>query len=507
MQELLQLLNQISDELNKDLDLDKMLQRVIDLTVEHFKATNGSIMLFDDKNRVSKYILQRKGISQNQAHQIVGQVMSKGFAGWVFNHRRGDIITDTMTDDRWLTYPDQPYTVRSVLATPLTRRDHILGILTINHNTQPNHFKPQDLSLLNAIAGQAAIALENAQLFKQKEKERATLSAIINSSKDVIIVTHEKENKILLLNPAAENLLHTPAVANWQDQPLHQITNLPELEKLAQSAPTTNANLELPDGRTMLAGTENVPEVGRLILMHDISALKALDKMKAEFITTFTHDLAAPLAAIKGHIQLMQIDGSLTPRQLEDLDCIRMSVEQMSTLIKDLLELTKLESLKDFFKCDVPLKSTVEKTFQTFQPAAAAKDIELSLLDIDPQPLITQGNPTLIARAVDNLVENAIKYTRAKGKITLSLTRDNKEAHISVTDTGVGITQANLPRVFNKFFRVSLPGDNEIPGSGLGLSIVKTIIDRHGGRVEVESKVDVGSTFTISLPLNNGKHA
>lgn len=507
MQELLQLLNQISDELNKDLDLDKMLQRVIDLTVEHFKATNGSIMLFDDRNRVSKYILQRKDISQNQAHKIVGQVMSKGFAGWVFNHRRGDIITDTMTDARWLTYPDQPYTVRSVLATPLMRRDHILGILTINHNTQPNHFKRQDLSLLNAIAGQAAIALENAQLFKQKEKERATLSAIINSSKDVIIVTYDQENKVLLLNPAAENLLHTPAASQWQDQPLDRITSRPDIIDLAASAPVTNTNVELSDGRTMLAGTVDVPEVGRLILMHDISALKALDKMKGEFITTFTHDLAAPLAAIKGHIQLMQIDGTLTPRQMEDLDCIRMSVEQMSNLIKDLLELTKLESLKDFFKCDVQLKDTVKKTCQTFQPVATAKSIDLTLLETDFEQITTQGNPTLIARAVDNLVENAIKYTRPQGKITMSLTRDNKEAHISVKDTGVGITQANLPRVFNKFFRVNPPGDNEIPGSGLGLSIVKAIVDRHSGRVEVDSEVNVGSTFTISLPLNNGKHA
>lgn len=501
MQELLQLLNQISDELNKDLDLDKMLQRVIDLTVVHFQATTGSIMLFDDEKRVSKFILQRKDISNSQAHKIVGQVLSKGFAGWVLNNGRGDIITDTVTDDRWLTYSNQPYTVRSVLATPLMRRNHILGILTINHASKPNHFKHQDLSLLNAIAGQAAIALENAQLYRQTEKERATLSAIINSSKDVIIVTYDDDNKILLLNPAAEKTLRL-TTCDWHNQPIEALTNLPEVVELITAAPITGDGLQLPDGRTMLSSAVNVPEVGKLTLMHDISALKALDKMKAEFITTFTHDLAAPLAAIRGHLELMQIDGTLNNSQVEDLASIRMAVDQMRTLIKDLLELTKLESLKDFFKCDITLSDTMEKTFSTFQPMAAAKNITLSLST--PDRIVAQGNPTLISRAIDNLVENAIKYTHPSGNITLSLTKNTNSAYIAVKDTGIGISPRNQTRVFNKFFRVNAASDNEVPGSGLGLSIVKTIVERHGGEVTIDSQKDMGSTFTIALPINNG---
>ncbi len=409
MQDPLLLLNQISDELNKDLNPDKMLQRVIDLTVPHFKAATGSIMLFDENNRVSKYILQQQNLSDAQAHKIVGQVLTEGFAGWVLKHKRGDIITDTRDDDRWLTYPNQPYTARSVLAAPLIRRNRIVGILTINHDTKPNHFKKQDLKLLAAIAGQAAIALENAQLFRQTELERATLSAIINSSHDVIIVTHGNEDEILLLNPAAEEILQI-AGAQWLQKPLATVTSATDIVGLIQQA-APEASIECCNGKTMTAGVINVPNVGKLTLMHDISALKALDKLKTEFVTAFTHDLSAPLSAIKSHLHVVPIDGPLTERQTEDMAAINAAVDQMRTLIKDLLELTRLENLKDFYTCDISLQETVQNSFGRFRQVASTKEIGLSVYTA-PQALIIHGSPSLIARAVDNLVENALKYTR-----------------------------------------------------------------------------------------------
>ncbi|RME50961.1 MAG: hypothetical protein D6796_01930, partial [Caldilineae bacterium] len=307
------------------------------------------------------------------------------------------------------------------------------------------------------------------------------------------------EHRVLLMNAAAEKALRVEA-GSWHNRPLSEVTLLPDVLRFQTADPPTSGELKLPDGRTLLASTMDVPGVGRLTLMHDITALKALDKMKSEFITTFTHDLAAPLAAIKGHIELMQIDGPLTDQQEEDLSAIRMAVDQMRTLVKDLLELNRLESLKNFFRCDIVLQDMLKKTCQTFQPMAAAKHIELAL-EANSRNLVTQGNPTLISRAIDNLVENAIKYTRPEGKVTLSLTRRKKEALVAVRDTGVGISAEDLPLVFDKFFRAHAPEENEVPGSGLGLSIVKTIVERHGGQVWVESEKGVGSVFTIALPL------
>ncbi|MFQ5614508.1 MAG: GAF domain-containing protein, partial [Anaerolineae bacterium] len=133
MKEQLYLLNQIADELNKDLDLDNMLRRVIDLTARHLNASSGSIMLFDQGNRVSSYILQQENLSDDRASRIVGTVLTKGFAGWVLEHRQSDVILDTTQDDRWIVYEGQPYTVRSVMAAPILRRQRALGVLTMVH--------------------------------------------------------------------------------------------------------------------------------------------------------------------------------------------------------------------------------------------------------------------------------------------------------------------------------------------------------------------------------------
>ncbi len=499
MQELLSLLNQISDELNTDLDLDKILQRVISLTVKHLNATGGSVILFDEHQRVSRYILQKSDISHAQAEMIMGQVLSDGFAGWVLKHGRGDIIADTEADTRWLTYFNQPYRARSVMASPIRRHKNVLGIITINHATEPNFFRDDDLSLLNAIAGQAAIALENARLFQEKEQESAMLSAIINSTQDAILVTNHDNHRVIFANPAAETALRI-APGTWQDRPLAEVTPVSKIIELISTAAATDKGLELPDGRSMLISVVEIPRVGTLTLLHDISALKTLDKMKSEFITTFTHDLSAPLAAIKGHVELVKMDGALSPRQIEDLETIGKATDQMRRLIKDLLELTRLESLKDFFTCDISLEEMVENTYRTFKPIAAAKNITLNY-SVSAPHVVTHGNPTLIARAIDNLVENAIKYTHSDGTVSLSLAQNGNDADISVQDTGIGIASDDIPMVFDKFYRAHAPTHNEIPGSGLGLSIVKTIVERHGGRIRLDSRVDEGSTFTISLPI------
>lgn len=503
MQGLLQLLNQISDEFNKDLDPDLMLQRVVDMTVTHFDASGGSVLLFDHDLRVSQYILQQRNLSQNEAQQVVGRVLDDGFAGWMVKHEHGDIINNTQTDLRWLTYHNQPYAARSVMGAPMKRRSRTIGIITIHHATKAYHFEPEDLKLLSAIAGQAAIALENAQLFRQKEQERATLSAIINGSQDAVIVTEEETQKVILLNPAAEHALQIKP-NTWLGQPLRAVTPVKKLAEFIKDGAPTDKGLDLPDGRNMLVSIISVPDVGKLTLLHDISTLKALDQMKSEFVTTFTHDLSAPLAAIKGYVNLVEMDGSLSPRQQEDLDIIRKAINQMSTLIKDLIELTRLESLKDFFTCPISLEEMVDNAYRNYQHIAEAKHINLSLTR-KAQHLATYGNPTLVSRAIENLVENAIKYTKPQGTVTLSLVKDGSNAKVTVQDTGIGIPGNNVDMVFDKFFRAHTPAMDEIPGSGLGLSIVKAIVERHGGNISVESQENVGSTFTLSLPLvSNG---
>lgn len=492
----LNLLNRISDELNKDLHPDNMLRRVIDLTVSHLGASTGSAMLFDSEHRVAAFILQRE-VSQDQASRIVGKVLTEGFAGWVLNHGEGDVIDDTHQDSRWIIYDDQPYDVRSVIGTPLRRRQRILGVLTLVHD-EPHKFNKDDLPLLNAIAGQAAIALENAQLFAETEQERHKLSAIINSTQDAVLVTRPPDNQILLLNPAAQETLGINGHP-WENRCLADLITNKELLKLISPDVPTTGEVPLPDGRTMWANVTAIPGMGLVTVLRDISHYKLLDKMKRDFVTAFTHDLRTPLATVKGYIELVRMDGPLTERQEEDLIGITRAANSMKALIEDLLELSRLERLEQLTYEQIHLKAALQDTISVTKPMAKSRNIDLVLDEIKGD-LVVEGNTVLLSRAVGNLLDNAIKYTPKGGQVRIKLGQNNGHALISIIDNGPGIKARDLPRVFEKFYRAR-PELDDIPGSGLGLAIVKTIAEQHRGQVWAESQPDVGSTFTIALPI------
>lgn len=503
-QEQLSLLNRISDELNKDLYPDRMLRRVLDLTAAHLSATTGSILLFDQQNRVSAYILQQE-VSSELADRIVGTVLTEGFAGWVLKHGEGDVIYDAHQDSRWVVYNDQPYDVRSIIAIPLRRRQRVVGVLTLAHE-QPDRFKGSDLPLLNAIAGQAAIALENAQLFKQTEQERIKLSAIINSTQDAVLVT-TPQNETLLLNPAAQEILNL-AGPPPEGTLLSELTNNEELLRLLSPGSPSTGEVALPDGRTMWAYMVEIPDMGRVMVLRDISAFKALDQMKRDFVTAFTHDLRTPLATLKGYVELVRMDGPVTTRQEEDLEGMTRAANLMKSLIEDLLELSRLERLEELTREHIDLESVIESSISAMKPLAKSKKIDLVLSSGSQSNLTVEGNAVLLSRAVGNLVDNAIKYTPQGGTVNVKLGRNSdNQALVSVIDNGPGIAAKDLPRVFEKFYRARSEID-DTPGTGLGLAIVKTIVEQHGGQVWVESQPDKGSIFTLSIPLReNGQEA
>ncbi|RME73794.1 MAG: GAF domain-containing protein [Chloroflexi bacterium] len=500
MQNQLNLLNRISDELNKDLDPDKMLRRVLNLTVSHLNATTGSVMLFDQHNRVSAFILQQENLSDDRASRIVGTVLTEGFAGWVLKHGQSGIIYDTYQDSRWVVYDNQPYDVRSAIATPLRRRERVIGVLTVVHD-EPNQFQEKDLLLLNAIAGQAAIALENARLFKETEQERVKLSAIINNTQDAVLMT-TPDNRVALLNPAAEELLKTRGKP-WEGVEISALTDNTALLKLLSPDGPTTGEVPLPDNRTLWATVTTVPGMGRVMVLRDISAFKELDRMKRNFIQAFTHDLRTPLATVKGYMELLRMDGPLTDRQEEDLVGIARAADQMKVLIEDMLELSRLEQLEELAGEPVAIRDVVRKSVSQMETAAKAKNIQIQVDMPEAGDMLIEGNAVLLGRAVGNLLDNAIKYTPTGGEVRVVMRQNGGRVVVSVQDNGPGIAARDLPRVFEKFFRARQEMD-DIPGSGLGLAIVKTIVEHHRGQVWVESQPGQGSVFSIELPLHTG---
>jgi two-component system NtrC family sensor kinase len=233
--------------------------------------------------------------------------------------------------------------------------------------------------------------------------------------------------------------------------------------------------------------------------LQDITYLKELDRMKGEFVSTVSHDLRSPLASVRGYIDLVGVMGPVTAQQQDALERMRRAVTQMTELINDLLDLGKIEAGIDAQKAPCVVGAIVREVVEAQMGSASKKGVVLQSSIDEGLPQVL-GDAAQLRRVAANLVDNAIKYTPAGGKVLVFLGRHGGEVLLSVTDTGIGIAAADQEQLFQKFYRVETPQTEGIPGTGLGLAIVRSIVEQHGGQVAVKSEPGKGSTFRVTLP-------
>ena len=253
------------------------------------------------------------------------------------------------------------------------------------------------------------------------------------------------------------------------------------------------------------ARVTSIPEVGRAITLHDITHLKKLDRMKSDFVSTVSHDLRSPLTAIMGYVDLLERAGPVNDQQREFIRRVQHSVQNITTLINDLLNLGRIEAGMDSRRENVDLNQLILYSIDGFQKHLTDKKhvLDVSLPETTP---ILASNPIQLRQMVDNLLENAIKYTPSEGKITVKALVDEEQYILQVSDSGIGIPSTDVSYIFEKFFRASNV-TGEVSGTGLGLSIVHSVVEANRGRIWVESVPGKGTTFTVMLPLTaNQKH-
>jgi two-component system NtrC family sensor kinase len=280
-----------------------------------------------------------------------------------------------------------------------------------------------------------------------------------------------------------------------------EIISHPDVRSLltrAAEGPLKYHEINLDNGQVLNAQFTPIPKIGSAITMQDISYLKELDRMKNDFVHTVSHDLRSPLTALLGYTELLDRIGPLNEQQHEFLNRIQASVQHITNLVNDLLDLERIEAGFDTRRESVYIESVLKYTLDTFEAQARAKKINLtSTLGADISPL--RANPIRIRQLLDNLVGNAIKYTPEQGKIHVIVAARDKQIILQVTDNGPGIPQPEQARIFDKFYRASnVPEGTQ--GSGLGLAIVKSIVESHHGRIWVESSLGKGSSFFVVLP-------
>jgi PAS domain S-box-containing protein len=365
-------------------------------------------------------------------------------------------------------------------------------------------FRQEHLELLTSIANQASIAIQNARLYEDAENERRTMVAVLDSSADAILVT-DRQKRIVLANRAAQQTVgieNRPAL-------LHEAVLHPDLlallERAADEEATVSENVKMTDGRTLSVSVAPVYDregrmIGRIAAMHDITHMVELDEMKNRFVSTVSHDLKAPLTAIRGFAELIPLVGSVNEEQDQFVGRIKEVVEGMTHLISELLDLGKIEAGLGMELQAVNLRDLLVTCKYDMAVPAQEKKILIDVETPSNLPLV-HGDPFRLQQVVANLLSNAVKYTPRGGHIWMRIEIRGSELVASVSDTGIGIPPSDLPHVFEKFYRVHDTRVIDEEGSGLGLAIVKSIVSEHGGRVWVESTVGKGSTFFFSLPI------
>jgi two-component system phosphate regulon sensor histidine kinase PhoR len=353
---------------------------------------------------------------------------------------------------------------------------------------------------------------ENIRKLYDLNLEKSRLKTIINRMANGVMVTNNNL-EIVLHNPAFMRLLEIPKEIE-NPTPITEIMNaesLIETLKQIQSGKISESesiSQEISTGKNVLRAI-SAPAIGpdksimgTVTVLEDITAFKQLDQMKSDFVNMVAHELRSPLVSIRqiNSVLLEGLAGPLKEKQQDFVDRGIKKIDALLELINDLLDIAKIEA-GQYVQRRLPtdISKIVEEIVSLMGPRAEEQGITLTHSCRDLKPV--QADPKNMEEIFNNLISNAINYSPEGGHVTVTAQGLGEYMEIKVQDTGVGIPSEELPKIFDKFYRVKSPKTRQVIGTGLGLAIVKGIVEAHQGTIEVESIVDKGTTFRILLPV------
>jgi signal transduction histidine kinase len=324
----------------------------------------------------------------------------------------------------------------------------------------------------------------------------------------------DNQNYISLINPLGEKTLQTSseetlgksltelAEKNTSFKLLLKLVSEEIKEVERQEIILEKKTLEISSLSILKEGER----IGGLIILHDITHEKVVEKMKTEFVSIAAHQLRTPLSGVKWALSLLLEEdaGKLNEEQKSLIQKSYSSNERMINLVNDILNVARIEEGNYIFKLEpTHLEDLVKKTIDSCQELSEKKGIIIDYKELAASLPLIMADSEKITLAVQNLIENAVKYTQPAGQVTISLKNDTNKIEFSIKDTGVGIAEEQKERIFTKFFRAPNVMRIETDGTGLGLFISKNIIESHGGKIWFESEENAGSTFYFWLPTIN----
>ncbi|MDM8529211.1 response regulator [Anaerolineales bacterium HSG24] len=530
------LINQIQQAVAAYLNLDDVLNSTLEQVQAVIESDAAALWFVDDDNNslmlVAAYNanLTEENDEPPQSERIP---LQEGMYAHLVRKNQpflsGDILDET-EDARVLA---QVMThVRSMICVPLRVQERVIGVLETVH-AKPAQFNYEDLNLLNAVADAVTVAIENAWLFGQLQGFNQQLEQMVKARTRELVREQEKSETILVsiadgllvTDPDGRILRANPAMETLLDSKLSELTGVSvehpnfssplwkfvrEISKMSEDHYTAAVDVVNPKNEKKILSFQasaakmwdqaQKANLGTVIALRDVTALQEVDRMKANFMTGITHELKTPLAMITLHLgALIKYNDRLDEEtKIDRLHRIDRATRLLGRLVDGILELSKLDSDMAQFNFEtVNMVDLVTQVMQSLQPLADKKSLSLEF-NTDQQNVTVNADRNQLERVIMNLTENAIKYT-PEGQVKVFLGQQEENAIFWVTDTGIGLTEEQIERLFERFYRAD--NQRNILGTGLGLSIAEEIIKEHKGEIKITSVYGEGSTFTVTMPL------
>jgi len=354
----------------------------------------------------------------------------------------------------------------------------------------------------------------------EKEKVESILRCMIEG-----VLVLDTQGRVMLLNQNAQKMFHLVSNQSLYGASLMEVSRHPEMKRLTEEVLACDCSKEcftkeisVEDGKwfrvnaVSLRDGEGMP-LGYILVFHDVTELKRLETIRADFVANVSHELRTPLTAIRGYAETLLRKPPVDPNDAEQfLSIIQRHSERLGRLIDDLLTLSDLESGKiRLAKEKLDAGRLIGQVLEIFREQAGKKEIQLSQ-SIEPNLPAILGDPDRLQQLLINLVDNAVKYTPAGGRVRVGASvahfpedPQRSVAEIAVTDTGCGIPEKEIPRLTERFYRVDKARSRELGGTGLGLAIVKHIVQAHDGFMKIESQIQKGTIVRVFLPAAETK--
>jgi PAS domain S-box-containing protein len=495
--------------LSSTLNLSDLLRQTMKLATEVVEAESSSLLLYDEK--AGDLVFDLALTEKETELKAIRIKLGEGIAGWAAQNRKSRVSNDVGSDPHWTARADAStrFKTNSIIAVPMLYKGRLLGVVeSVNKKSGP--FGDEDLVLLEAFAGQAAVAIENARLFSSLQEEKEKIEAVFSQMSDGAVLSDAAGIK-LMFNGAAGRLVGQENIkcslindifAGFSQEPGIDVILSSEQRTIPfEFKRSSGKTLYLSGNASSITGQDG-KVLGRVMVFRDVTEEKKETLLKRNFLSLMSHKLKTPLVTITGYGPLL-METKLDDMQKRAVQSIHKQGMYLASLVDKLLYFTMaenndLELAKKKAEFQMIADRAVLALKQFLDERGAKVRVDEGVKDL---PALDMDSEKMEA-VLRNLVENAVKFNRDPGALVQIRPRKEKGfAGLAVEDNGPGIPPEERDKIFQKFYQIEESFTGQVEGVGLGLTLVKQIVEAHGGRMGLETEIGKGSSFYFLLPV------